>query len=127
MTKKLDPPATGGFSELDARFGTTDVTPDSHTSDTRPEGLPVPRRAREVPAPKKSTTRPAPAGMSRRSIYTTTAALDALLAAAERVVVASDGLVTKADAIAGLIEAGVQQEAAVTGQVREQLQKRLNR
>src|SRR5690348_13862327 len=110
-------PARPSAAERIAQQVAQGVRETSHASATsRPDDLPTPTaelRAAEKPASKPRATTPTPEGMTRRSIYTHKAALDELLAAADRVVRRSGGVVTKADAIAGLLVAGAGHEAEV--------------
>jgi hypothetical protein len=124
MTGRKKPPPPD-LDVLVSRFSTP-VTPESHASVTShaEEGLPVPKAAAKAPA--KKTTRPAPAGMVRRSIYTREDAFDALMGAADRVVQATGGLTTKAEAIAELILSGVDHEEAVVAMLRTRVQDRLS-
>ncbi|WP_157255072.1 hypothetical protein [Nonomuraea typhae] len=109
---------------LSARFGTehqddtpesdqphTDVTPASHPKNTR--------------GAEESHTRPAPPGMTRRSLYTTTAAFTALDEAAAQIQKATSGLVPKHDILARLLHAAAEQAPAVRRQLAADLARRL--
>lgn len=123
MSPRKEKPPAPSVDILAQRFSTS-VTPASHTSVTQEEeGLPVPK-SQQAAKPK---TRPAPAGMARRSVYTRADALDALMEAGDRLVAATNGFVTKADAIAELLLAGVAAEERVLDSLKQQVQERVPR
>jgi hypothetical protein len=108
--KKIEPPDTDVLSQ---RFAQA----------SPPLDLPVPKAAARAPA-KKTTTRPAPPGMTRVSLYLPQAAANALNEVTERV--QAVGRVTKAEALAGIIFAGVDQADSVSAEMRERLRRELD-
>jgi hypothetical protein len=84
----------------------------------------VPKATARAAATKKTTTRPAPAGMTRVTLYMPKAAADALNEATERV--QAVGRATKAEALAEIILAGVEQADVVIEDMRERLRRELD-
>lgn len=96
---------------------------------TSPPPITAPAPAGEATGPARTPRRPPrsePAGMTRRTYYLPESAAEALAAAVDRIQAATRGQVTKHEALAAVITAGVAQADDVADRLRADLLRRLS-